>query len=172
MRYAMTGDDQPGEHYWSLVEPVWHSISIYALPDEFLTQFAAARPVVGHLFAAHWCQSEVCNGGLHQFFGNSTGILAPEAREGFRAIGIAEWADILDEAMQFFGDPYPRQQEDRLARLLPLMREHRGTRQQWNPFYTLDERFYRWLHAEDHRWERAADAYAMAIGMADEPPGG
>jgi hypothetical protein len=168
----MTGDQQPGELYWSLVEPIWRSISIYAPPDEFLTQFAAVRPAVGHLFAAHWCQSEVRNGGLHQFFGNPTGILAPEARDGFRAVGIVEWADILDEAMQFFGDPYPRVREDRLARLLPLMREHRGARQQWDPFYTLDERFYRWLHAGVNRWERAADTYAAADGIATGTPAG
>ncbi|WP_369973953.1 DUF4375 domain-containing protein [Polaromonas sp. SP1] len=31
-----------------------------------------------HLFAVHWCQSEICNGGFMQFFANSTGVLAPE----------------------------------------------------------------------------------------------
>jgi hypothetical protein len=28
-------------------------------PDVFLMQFRELEPEVGHLFAAHWCQSEV-----------------------------------------------------------------------------------------------------------------
>src|SRR5687767_13179443 len=66
---------KPGQHYWSLVEPVWETISIYHTPDIFLTQFNSASLASRTLFAAHWCQSEVRNGGFHQFFGNSTGVL-------------------------------------------------------------------------------------------------
>lgn len=47
------------------------------------------------MFAAHFCQSEICNGGLGQFFGNSTGGLAPEAVEGFREIGQAQVAALI-----------------------------------------------------------------------------
>jgi hypothetical protein len=152
---------QPGDRYGSLVKPVWGSISIYDGPETFLRQFRAVRPEVGHLFAAHWCQSEVRNGGLHQFFSNSTGVLAPEALEGFRAMGLSEWADILAEAMRFFGSPYPRQQSDRLERLAG----QRGRRrEEWDPFDRLDDRFFEWLHAEPYRWERAADAYAERVG--------
>src|SRR6478672_11661355 len=88
------------EGYWSLVKPIWRSISIYHGPDTFLRQFRVVRPESGYLFAAHWCQSEVRNGGLHQFFSNSTGVLAPEALTAFRAIGLSEWADVLAEAMR------------------------------------------------------------------------
>lgn len=151
-----------GNRYWSLVEPVWRSISIYKGPDTFLQQFLTVRPEVGHLFAAHWCQSEVRNGGLHQFFSNPTGVLAPEALGGFRTIGLTEWGDILAEAMRFFGSPYPREQLERQKRL----DERRGQgREEWNPFYKLDERFYEWLHEEPDRWERAADAYAERVGV-------
>jgi hypothetical protein len=150
-------EQQPGDRYWSLVEPVWRSISIYDGPETFLQQFCAVRSEVGHLFAAHWCQSEVRNGGLHQFFSNATGVLAPEALEGFRAIGLVEWSDILAEAMRFFGIPYPREQLGRRNQLA----ERRGRRrEEWDPFYHLDDRFYKWLHAEPDRWARAADAYA------------
>jgi hypothetical protein len=150
----------PGDGYWSLVEPVWRSISIYDGPEVFLQHLLAVRPEVGHLFAAHWCQSEVRNGGLHQFFSNSTGVLAPEALEGFRAIGLIEWADILAEAMQFFSTPYPREQTDRRG----LLARKRGRRrEEWDPFYLLDARFYDWLHSEPNRWERAADAYAATL---------
>jgi hypothetical protein len=122
---------------------------------------------VGHLFAAHWCQSEVRNGGLHQFFSNSTGVLAPEALKGFRAIGVSEWADILAEAMQFFGNSYPREQSDRLE---ALDGRQGRRREEWDPFYRLDERFYEWLHAEPDRWERAADAYAEQVSAEPLSP--
>jgi len=148
---------KPGERYWSLVEPIWDAISIYDDPDDFLRQFSAVPQEAGHLFAAHWCQSEVCNGGLHQFFSNSTGVLAPEALAGFRAIGLTEWANILADGMRFFGEEYPREQTERLT----LLRGWRGrTREEGDPFYALNKRFYSWLHEEPQRWERAADQFA------------
>ena len=155
----MASTEQPGAIYWSLLEPVWDSISIYEGPATFIHQFRNARPVVGHLFAAHWCQSEVCNGGFHQFFYNPTGVLAPEAYNGFRAIGLLEWARLLQEAMRFFGRPYPREQEDRIKKLPPAV----GKREEWDPFYAMDEHFYDWLHAEENRFERAADEYARSV---------
>jgi hypothetical protein len=160
----MADTSRPGARYWALVEPVWRSISIYDGPGVFLAEFRSVRPEVGHLFAATWCQSEVRNGGFHQFFTNSTGVLAPEALAGFRAIGLTEWADILAEAMAWFGDPYPRDRTDRLDRLDRLMAANRGRRKDRDPFYALDDRFYRWLRAEPDRWERAADAYAASVG--------
>ncbi len=94
--------------YFKLVEPYWESISIYDGAEKFTTAFNAAPEKVRVLFAIHWFQSEVMNGGLGQFFSNPTGILAPEAVAGLRAIGMPECASILDEAMKFFGDVYPR----------------------------------------------------------------
>jgi hypothetical protein len=150
---------QPGELYWSVVEPFWHAVSIYDGPNDFAQQFQTLPSVAGHLFAAHWCQSEVCNGGLYQFFTNPTGVLAPEALAGFQAIGLSEWAAVLTEAMRFFGEPYPRDQADRLE----FLTGHPGkSREEWDPFYALDERFYSWLHAAPDRWELAADRFAIA----------
>jgi hypothetical protein len=155
----MANMEKPGAIYWSLVEPIWDSISIYDGPAVFLHQFRTARPEVGHLLAAHWCQSEVCNGGFHQFFCNSTGVLAPEALNGFLAIGLHEWARLLEEAMRFFGRSYPREREVRVQELPSAS----GEREKWDPFFSLDEQFYEWLHAEDYRFERAADEYAKSI---------
>jgi hypothetical protein len=155
----MSDAQEPGERYWSVVEPFWGAVSVYASPDEFLRQFHALPPRVGHLLAAHWCQSEVCNGGLHQFFSNPTGVLAPEAADGLRAIGLVEWATILAEAMRFFGEPYPRAQAERQERL-GRVPGHR--REEWDPFYALDDRFYEWLHEEQDRWARAADRFSEA----------
>ena len=159
----MTESAKPGYRYWSLVKAVWLPLnqSWDDGPDEFLRQFHAVRPEVGHLYAAHWCQSEVCNGGLDQFFDNTTGILAPEALDGFRAIGLAEWANILAEAMLFFGSPYPRERVNR-QKLLASRRGRGRKREEWDSFSALDERFFAWVNAEPNRWERAADLHAKA----------
>jgi hypothetical protein len=93
--------------YWSLVEPVWDAISIYDGPEEFLAQFGAANAVSRTLFAAHWCQSEVQNGGLHQFFHNSTGVLAPEAAAAFDALEMPKTADVVRSAISWFGLEFP-----------------------------------------------------------------
>jgi hypothetical protein len=141
--------------YWTLVEPVWLPLnrSWDGGPERFVRRFRRVRPEAGHLYAAHWCQSEVLNGGFHQFFSNTTGLLAPEALEGFRAIGAVEWAQILAEAMKHFGTPYPRDRGDR-EEILPM--RQRRAREEWDPFCELDERFYEWAD----NWEDAANAYA------------
>jgi Domain of unknown function (DUF4375) len=142
-------------NYWMLIEPVWMPLneSWDDGPEAFVRRFRSVRPAGGNLYAAHWCQSEVRNGGFHQFFSNTTGLLAPEALQGFRAIGAVEWAEILGEAMRHFGTPYPRERDDR-QELLSL--RQRRPREEWDPFYELDKRFYEWAD----NWEDAANAYA------------
>ena len=54
--------------YWNLVQPYWDKISIYDGEAIFLQEFLAAPQAVQHLFAAHWLQSEVRNGGWGLFF--------------------------------------------------------------------------------------------------------
>jgi hypothetical protein len=145
--------------YWTLVEPVWLPLNrTWDDPEKFVRKYRRVRPEVGHLYAAHWCQSEVCNGGFHQFFFNTTGLLAPEALEGFRAIGVVEWAEILAEAMKHFGVPYPRDRDER-QEFLPMGQKR--PREEWDSFYELDERFYE--STDD--WEDKANAYAgRAVG--------
>jgi hypothetical protein len=151
----MADSETPGIRYWSLVEPIWDQISIYDGPDVFQEQFRAAPPVAATLFAAHWCQSEVCNGGFDQFFYNPTGVLAPEALAAYRTMGLTEWSDSLAEAMAYFDTPYPRDRDLRLAVLTVDDRRVRRAR-----FEELDDRFFAWLNAEPDRWERAADEFA------------
>lgn len=139
--------------YWSLVEPYWLPLNRAwdDGPEAFVRKFLSVPPAIGHLYATHWCQSEVCNGGLHQFFYNTTGLLAPEALDGFHAIGAVVPAEILAEAMKWFGATYPRDRAKRQA-LLPASHA-RGNN---DPLRRLDERFYEWAD----KWQSAADTYA------------
>ena len=147
-----------GNQYWAVIEPYWLPLNETWDEgiDEFVAQLHAAPLKVRHLYAAHWCQSEVLNGGFYQFFYNTTGILAPEAAVGFRSIGLQEWSAIVFEAMRYFGDIYPR---DRMARLRCLAE---NSAESANPFDALDERFDGCSDGERHRWARAADVYAAS----------
>jgi hypothetical protein len=109
---------EPGEKYWSVLDPIWDTIEIDTAKDFDRTLRTVPRQV-GLLYAAHFCQSEVCNGGFTQFFFNSTGVLAPEAAEGFREIGQPRVAVVVQRAIEMLGSPFNR---DRAARWSDLAR--------------------------------------------------
>ena len=87
-----------------MIEPIWDQLNEAwdSGPEEFLRRFTSIRSGARHLYAAHWCISEVENGGLLQFFWNGTGILAPEARESFAVVGLSGLAGVLEDAMNYF----------------------------------------------------------------------
>lgn len=154
----MAQNEEPGDRYWTLIESAFDIVNIHDGPAVVAEQFAKLPPEVGHLLAAHWCQSEVVNGGLYQFFSNSAAVLAPEALAGFKAIGLTEWATLLGTAMSVLGNSYPRHKAQR-QRALPNPKKG-SPRSGWDPFYDLDKRFYEPLKRAEFMWEEAADAYA------------
>jgi hypothetical protein len=79
--------------YWDVVEPYWNQIDIQD-PDIFQHTFQSAPKISGLMFAAHFCQSEVCNGGFHQFFWNSTGVLAPEESKASVRSASCKWPQL------------------------------------------------------------------------------
>ena len=99
---------EPDDTYWRLVGPIWKKVSIYYGGDVFLRGYAEISDKQKIVLSTHWAQSEIGNGGLRQFFWNSTGVLAPEAVQGFRALGMVRIASVIEEAMMFFESPYPR----------------------------------------------------------------
>jgi hypothetical protein len=105
------------ESYWDVLEPYWSRLSIDN-PEAFLASAAAAPRAVVMLYAAHFSQSEICNGGFLQFFWNSTGVLAPEACESFPAMGMPQLGAVVHFAVSRLGMPYPRRREDRWDALL------------------------------------------------------
>ena len=147
--------------YWELVEPIWDTVSIYDGEAIFLEQFSASPEVSRKLLAAHWCQSEICNGGFDQFFFNSTGVLAPEAVEAYRAIGMPLTAAVIEQAMAFFGAAYPRDSEVRgkTLDLLAVLSD-----QDERVFEALDDQFFDLIERESGGFVNAADSYAEANG--------
>ena len=80
-------------------------------------------------------------------------MLAPEAVVGFHAIGMPICASLIDEAMKFFGDPYPRERQSRIEILKPYDIQDPDQ----DPFGALDDRFFEVLDSENGGFLSAAD---------------
>lgn len=107
-------------NYWDQIEQAFEEVDIYETYEVFKEGASNYPEWKIDLLAVHWTMSEVANGGLEQYFGNSTGILAPEAVLGFQRIGKPELATALQKAMALLGDPYPRERKERGERLNAL----------------------------------------------------
>jgi hypothetical protein len=143
--------------YWKLVGPVWDSLVQWDAVPEFQSAFSSAEVSARTLFAAHWLYSEVCNGGFHQFYWNSTGILAPEAADAYEAIGMPRTAAIIRRSMSWFPPPYPR---ERHARLYLLDGYDEAHPKDHGPFRSLDDEFYDVAELENGGFVSAANAFA------------
>jgi hypothetical protein len=161
--------------HWKLIESLCDKIDIYHGPDSFLASFQKVRPEIGFLYSAHFCRSEICNGGFTQFFSNSTGVLAPEAVSGFALIGQPKIAKIVQRAMDLLCLPYLRNREDR-QKALTKMISIAGNRGSENDalagyrnviaFEPLEDEFYSLIDVEDGGFETAAGNYAMVLATS------
>lgn len=104
----------------AIIDPIWFGLNTPYEPDPRLAELTPGQRA---LYALRWTDAEVGNGGFDQYFTNSTGYLLPEAQEGARTLGSLEWASLLDEARDIFGADYPRDREERTARLEALGEE-------------------------------------------------
>ncbi len=138
---------------WPISDVPSQYIAIYASPDVFLKDYAATAPVHQTIFAAYWLQGEVLNGGLGQFFGNDTGVLAPEAVDACSVLNMPRLAAKLQEAMAWFGSAYPRDRETRETQL------EAAADSGIDPFETLDEEVADLIYEEGPGLEASALAF-------------
>ncbi len=136
--------------YWDVVELVWDEINIYVVADVFLSTYSSAKWPAGQLYAAHFAQSEICNGGFHQLFWNSTGILSPEAAQGFELIRMPQTANLVTSAMEAVGSPFPRERSERQKALERVSKDRLDR---------LDQQFCKNIDTENGGFEAAADAF-------------
>jgi hypothetical protein len=121
-----------GDDAFAVIEPVWDRANIYgsvAALESSLEGFSEPQRL---MFALHWYIAEVNNGGHHQFFYNSTGILWPEALAAFEAIEVDPGAEILQAAVSRLGESPSRDRSERQAQLEATQAD----------FDDLDARFY------------------------------
>jgi hypothetical protein len=164
--------------YWEVIEPLFNMIDTGNGPDAFAATSASILRSAVLLFSAHMALAEVHNGGFLQLFWNETGVLVPEAIEGFTTIGMPTMAAILQEAAQPLGDPYPRDRDERWDALLAASaksaEEIKQIFEKAENFYlgfqeatiklsydTLDKRFWKTAKFENGGFQDAATRYAQ-----------
>ena len=97
----MNGDPQ------SIIDPLWWAVSIYDGEKKYNKGLSRFTLPQRYVFAIQWYVSEVNNGGHEQFYFNSTGLVYPDALQGFREIGHRQAYDILNESIARAGGKLP-----------------------------------------------------------------
>jgi Domain of unknown function (DUF4375) len=139
VQQSLLEQPDPEELVTRVIGRAYDYVNIYDGLRELEQTLEPLTPGQRHLVAIHWCIAEVCNGGLDQFFSNPTGILAPEALQGFHAVGADDYAELLSRAARevFSGGSVPRDWNARTEALEGLATEERLKRLEG-----LDDAFY------------------------------
>jgi hypothetical protein len=130
---------EEGEWVLAVMRRVWDGVNIYEGEGELRRGLGLASVGQVAVYAVLFSDSEICNGGFHQYFYNSTGILAQEALAGFRLVGSPERAELLRHAMsRFAGGVAPRDLQSRRNELDAI-----DWKTEWKPFARpLEDAYY------------------------------
>jgi len=138
------------DFFWALIEPLWPDASV----RNELRHIAKATPGQRALYVLTLFMREVDNGGLEQFFFNSSGMYSEEVQKALRLLGAHDQLSAFEAALEIFPDgTVPEDQEERtdLVEAIPKQQRKRF-------FESLNERLY----GEERLWphfQRYIDAH-------------
>ena len=98
---------------WTINEPAYWTINIYGSYDDYLESAKGFTVEQRYLNAICWYFAEVNNGGHHQFFYNSTGIVWKDTLGGLRLFKMDILADNLQSVIDYFGGSVPFDRAER-----------------------------------------------------------
>jgi Domain of unknown function (DUF4375) len=90
-----------------VLQVIWKHADVYSDESTFLRSVEPATRGQLGIYAVTWYISEVANGGHHQFFGNSTGMVWQQALDGFTMLGAHKYKEILQQAITLFPNAKP-----------------------------------------------------------------
>ena len=96
-----------------VLDVIWEHADFYSDESTFLRSVEPATKGQLGIYAATWYISEVNNGGHHQFFYNSTGMVWQQALDGFTMLGANKHKEILQQAIAFFPNGKPSKDRQR-----------------------------------------------------------
>jgi hypothetical protein len=120
--------------YWAVVEPIWPDLWC---EDEF-AQIAQGTPGQQAIFSTMLFSREVDNGGLLQFFGNSSGMYRRHVAAGLWLFGAQEHLFALSTALSLFPNGEPSLAEADRQTVLGNLSE-----QQKKSIKSAEDRVYR-----------------------------
>lgn len=124
----INGDDLMG-----VLDPLWWIVSFYETPEIYEDSIAGFSRPQRLAYAMTWFDLETKNGGLDQFFSNSTGMVWADALAGFEEAGIVEAAAVLEESVRRLGRNPPFDRDERCDLLDEAMPD----------FSDLDDAYFR-----------------------------
>ena len=104
---------QATDDMWTINEPAYWTINIYGSYDDYIETSKRFTLEQRYLNAICWYFAEVNNGGHHQFFYNSTGIVWEDALAGLRLFNMKELAENFQSVLDFFGGTVPFDRAER-----------------------------------------------------------
>ena len=84
--------------FWAVIKPIWPDNSV----EDELEHISQGTPGQRALYATTLFMREVDNGGLEQFFWNSSGLYSEEVLKGFELLGMHHHAELVRKAFSFF----------------------------------------------------------------------
>lgn len=117
-------DIQNIEESWDICDPMFNMIDCYQGYETYLKTSERFTLEQRYLCAIHWYFGEVINGGHHQFFYNSTGIVWEDVLNGFKYFGMPEFAANFQKVIDYLGGRISINREER-----------------WNMLETLEEKY-------------------------------
>lgn len=132
---SVKAEDRP----WAAIEKVWDA---YADCSAAQRRTLLKRLTLGQraFVALNGLEAEVNNGGIHQFFWNSTGELAEEALAGLQRIGAGGHERLLRKALRLFGNASILRSRRRRQKVLREISEERMEKLFDEPFFELEQR--------------------------------
>lgn len=112
------------EDSWDILEPVYGTVNIYGSYEEYLESAKLFTLEQRYLLAMTWYFIEVNNGGHHQFFYNSTGIVWEDALNAFKLFDMNEFAVNFEKVIAYFGAGIPFDREERWKLMQKLEEEN------------------------------------------------
>ncbi|ACA31081.1 DMP19 family protein [Histophilus somni] len=106
-----------------IVEPMWETINIYDGYEKYLQSAKDFTLEQRYLLAINRYFVEVNNGGHHQFFYNSTGIVWEDALNGLKHFGMNEFAANFQKVIDYCGGTISFDREER-CRMLEILEEN------------------------------------------------
>ena len=92
---------------FDILDVIWEKADFYSDEPTYLRSVEPATKGQLGIYAATWYIFEVNNGGHHQFFFNSTGMVWQQALEGFTLLGAEKHKAILEQAVRLFPNAQP-----------------------------------------------------------------
>jgi len=151
------------------MEGVWKAHTVCPRPQR-ATFLKRLTPGQRAFLALDRLEGEVNNGGIHQYFWNSTSDLAAEAQAGLRLIGAKEHLHLFLRVLRLFPDRTVLTSIPRRRKALEKIKTSATERLFDDPFYKLEGRKRTSLQSLRQAYFKThPDDFVLPAGQAEEP---